>query len=346
MINNQCQISRLKGYFRNQINYPDYNILINSAKRKVSGKLPRDIRVLAVKNKNNKHQAVLGIENAFIQCANMLGEINKFRYQCINRTTRTLSRLIRLTKNLSWRERLITDKLYLEKETESIIRAEMALLENIKPYIPEAKNVIISILGDGIYGTSYKCNVFDKKGAKIFSDKVMKIFYKNNEQNKILYDKEKRYVDLCSDEQLDKYIELRKKAAKYNGYSADFPYKTAQEFREHMESKYKDFMNYTSKEYMMQHSAAAEANVSEYIRFHSGHKLVSTKDGIRIPDFFYLGDTEFSLGEFIENNAKAVKPFDFHKLGLKHTDYDKNKGNNINSICVDLGGIIKLSPNP
>ncbi len=71
----------------------------------------------------------------------------------------------------------------------------------------------------------------------------------------------------------------------------------------------------------------------------SGHRL-SYKDGIVLPDMYVLSDTPFAISEFICSSMKANKQFDFTRLGLYHSDL--NKQNLINGICFDIGGIMPV----
>ncbi len=86
------------------------------------------------------------------------------------------------------------------------------------------------------------------------------------------------------------------------------------------------------------HGPFAEANVAEYLRYYSGHKL-TPKDGIVIPDMIKLGNNPYQISEFVGDGMSAERQFDFGRLGLMHTDVQANPANLINGICVDLGGI-------
>ena len=89
-----------------------------------------------------------------------------------------------------------------------------------------------------------------------------------------------------------------------------------------------------------EHGAAAEANISEYLRYFSGHKITA-KDGIEIPAMFSLGANPYSVSNFVGKNTRATREFSFDRLGLTHGDL--HDGNGINGICIDIGGITPKS---
>ena len=144
-----CKISRLKGFFRKNINYSNYAEMIQLADKKNIGNLPSDIISCLLSNNTDKKSAIQGVENLFTDMADILGGINKLEKQAINRMS--LKEILKMIKEQS-KSILRKDSLYKDSELETIIKAEETCLKQLKKYIPDVDNVIISHIGNGEFG--------------------------------------------------------------------------------------------------------------------------------------------------------------------------------------------------
>lgn len=327
------QISRLKGFFRSGLNYTNYEQIISIAKRKASGCLPKDVISCVTSNGVSNKSAEQGVEKILNETVDILGEINKLERQCVNRMNPNT-----LMKNLikgDIKGFLRLDSLYKEKEIETIIKAEEKFLTGIKKYVPNVQNVIITPLGSGTFGNGYKLQVLNKDGKQIFDDKVLKVYRENSIIIHILR-KEKRFTDSLPDEKL---VEQHIKEHKMPRNS--HPEINASELRQDVQETL-EFYETCEKEEKRFNGAMAEANISEFLRFFTGHK-VKPEEGIAIPSYFGLGDTKFAFGEFIGKERKAKRNFDFKRLFVDHTDFENNTGNGVNGICIDMGGIMPIT---
>lgn len=331
--------SRLKGIFRSGINFRTYDSILETAGRKTVGNLPEDLLGLVLQGSKSKGDSIKNIQSAFEETAAALGKINEFESQAINRLQVNKSTIERIrhfiTKNHDirfWR----IDPLFAEKELESIIKAEEVLLKRIKQEIPQAKNVVITSLGSGNFGNAYKCEIFGENAQKLISDKVLKI-YKDKPQQRKISEKSFNFINSKSFENLLKQ-QLQKEKDPDN-------LKEMQRILDKLPA-FRRLMGYRLKveEALLKstesvHGIAAEANISEYLRYYSGHKL-NPSDGLALPYLFGLGDAKFAVSEFIGKDSKALRDFSFERLGLSHFDFKCNPNNGINGICIDFGGII------
>ena len=335
------KISRLKGFFRSGINYSCYEEMLGVAGRKASGNLPTDILSRLISGGGDKKAAIQGTEKLFNEAVDILGEINKLEVQAINRMPQNTSfaqRMLHYFMKGDVKGLFRLDSIYKEKELETIIRAEEKILTEMKKYVPEAKNVVITPLGCGMFGNGYKLQVLGKDGKQIFGDKVLKV-YRDKFLMNSFQARSKRYIDNLSDEKLVEQFNKEREMLKKQGITV--PEKTAAEIRKQAQENI-EFMEQSEKETRSIHGAMAEANTSEFLRFFSGHK-VKPEEGIAIPSYFGLGETKFSLGEFIGRGRKAERKFDFDRLFVQHQDFELNPGNGVNGICIDMGGIIPLT---
>ncbi len=337
MIQTLGTISRLKGFFRSGINYPHYEKMLKLAERKASGSLPNDIISCLISNNKDKSTAIKATEKIFCDTVNILGEINILEKQAINRMSQsqdTQARIFNFIERGDIKRLFRLDSIYKEKEIETIIRAEEKMLSEIKKYIPETQNIVITPLGSGIFGNGYRLQVLGRNGQPIFGDKAIKV-YRESFLGKIFEERNKRFADYMPDEKL---IEQYRKV--YESLGMPVPNISASEIRKKTLENYKVHEKRDTA-LKIQHGAMAEANISEFLKFFSGHKVTS-KDGIAIPSFFGLDKTKFSLGEFICKKTKAERKFDFERLFLKHEDFEYGLDNGINGICIDMGGIVSL----
>lgn len=330
--------SRLRGIFRSSINFQNYEQLVETAARKTTGNLSDDILGLLLQGgKKAKEEGIKGVQTAFENTANILGEINKLETQAINRTPmskRTLERIGHFLKKGEikfWKH----DGLYAEKELETVIKAEETLLRGIKEYIPQAKNVVITPLGCGQFGNAYKCEILGESAQKLLSDKVIKI-YRDKALFSAFGDKIISFINSNAlVDTLKEAIKTEKNPTKVKELQKMLDKLPAVR---RLANRMLKQMNTRLKSMETIHGAAAEANITEYLRYFSGHK-VKPADGIALPDMFGLGDTKFAISEFIGKETKAAKDFSFERLGLMHSDFKNNPNNGINGICIDMGGI-------
>ncbi len=335
--------SRLSGMFRSGINFSNYASMTENAARQMTGNLPKDLLSVLIKgNPTRKGESIKNIQTIFEETAGVLKGIDKLETQAINRTPATFSSLERI-----WGKRSVffwkNDPLYAERELEAVIRAEEVLLKGLKKELPELKNIIISPLGSGNFGLTYRCKFLGGNGSEIISDKVIKIYREKGVCDKIGEVAISFMRRIVNGPELEKSLKTRLKKAKdpdkikeINKLLNKLP------ALRRLLNRSIDKLTKTKNDMSAEHGAAAEANIAEYIKFFSGHKI-SPEDGIVIPDMFGLGKTKFALSEFIGKNRKATKEFSFKRLGVEHNDFKCNPGNGINGICIDLGGVSPIS---
>ena len=324
---NLCNINIFKNYFR--------------MGKKISGNLPNDVMRLITGNNRSTKEAVTGIQNAFEDAASALKDINKIERQAINRLPHASGETQRRVEELLYEGDVTTlwtkDSLYVNASTEAIIKAEEKLLNGLKQYLPQTENVIISPLGSGQFANGYKCEIFDRNHKKMFSDKAIKVY---RDQNLFcsLAEKNKRFAESASDNVL---LDIQKKEAERmkKEFGVVFGYKrSADEIIQIANDTLKHSQDFFEA-CQLKHGAFAEARISKYIQYFTGHKI-KPQDGLAIPYMFGLGDTKFCISEFIDKTIKAKKHFNFLRLGLRHTDFNGvTSKNNINGICYDVGGI-------
>lgn len=337
MLQSPCTISRLKGFFRSGINYSCYEEILNTTKRKASGSLPKDILSCLILNNTDRKSAIQGTENLLTKTADILGEINKLEIQAINRMPikDCFYQMSHLFMGGDVNGLYRSDALFKEKELETIIRAEEKTLSEIKKYIPEIQNVIITSCGGGKFGIVYRLQILGKDGQQIFGDKALKV-YRGDSFWRSFEERCKRYMKNTSDTSLVE--NFNKERELYKKHGIILPAKTAEAIR----SKAKENLELIFKsETKSIHGAPAEANISEFLRFFSGHNVTS-KEGIAIPTFYSLGNTKFSLGEFVGKNIQPKRKFYLERLFVKNDDIELTPDNAINGIYVDMGGIIPL----
>ena len=325
--------SRLKGIFRSGINFRTYPQIIGTAKRKVIGNLPKDMlsRLVSGGTKQAKREAILGVQNAFEDASRVLAEHETLATRTINNIPESYGTFYRDCLNKLEDKRAVFsmgDVLSSDAATEICIRAEEAMLKGIKQFIPEANNVIITPLGSGCFGIGYRVEVLGKNKEKLFSDKVIKVFY--GEKLPILqFDaKMKNVVSKLSDREL---LKARKAIEPKSQIST-------QEIREcYTERK-------LTKVHKFAHGAYAEANTTEYLKSIAKGKT-NFNNGIILPDMYNLGDTKFAISEYIDGTTSASREFKFGKYGLKHNDLMSGGNNRIGGACIDVGGITPLYDN-
>ena len=328
---NICGFSRLKNIFRKGINYQSYENMIGTTSRPIMGNIPNDLLQLILKaNPNTKKQAILKAQETYADASYFLTGMTKINIQAVNRSKISLDSAVNMLKsdNIGL---LFRDKIYNEKSTEIILKAEQAMLDKFKTILPTVKNVKITNIGQGAYSDVYKCEIFGAEGKKLVSDRVVKCYKSDNSFNRTLFEKTNKIFSQYSDEEIVSY-------ARAKGVELDL--NTIKEKRKLFKDTLEGIKLQTSDtdKYMAtMHGANAEANVTEYIRYMSGHKI-SEGQGLVLPDMFVLSDNPFSISKFLDGNIHGNK-FNFQRLGLEHSDLSTNPGNLINGVCIDIGGI-------
>lgn len=330
---NICGFSRLKNIFRKGINYQSYENMISTTSRPIIGNIPNDLLQLILKaanNPNTKKQAILKAQEAYIDASYLLTDMTKINIQAVNRSRISLDNAVNMLKsdNIGL---FFTDKIYNEKSTEIILKAEQAMLDKFKTILPTAKNVKITNIGQGAYSDVYKCEIFDAEGKKLVADRVIKCYKSDNSFNKTLFEKTNKIFSQYSDEEIVSYASS--KGVKLDLNKVKEKRKLFKDTLESIKLQTSD----TDKYMATMHGANAEANTAEYIRYMSGHKI-SESQGLVLPDMFVLSDNPFSISKFLDRNVNGGK-FNFNRLGLEHSDLSENPGNLINGICIDIGGI-------
>ncbi len=327
-----CGFSRLKNMFRHGINYNDYSRIVSSASNKTIGNIPQNLlEIIIINNPTTKKEAILRAQKAFEDANIELSAIDKAQQQLINRTPVTLENFYRYITNLDNGKNTISDKIFENKITEILCKAEGAMYKKLSPIIPNLHNIKMEPIGNGAYSNIFKCQLFDKNGEKIIEDLVIKSYRQGSTTTDMQVQKLFKMLDTYSNEELMKYANANNlKISISNIQSLRDVAKVAKTAKSTKnENRYLDAM----------HGAFAEANASEYIKYMTGHK-VTEKNGLVIPYMFNLGKNPFCVSKFIDSNIhQANQIYKFERLGLQHTDLWVNPANTINNICVDMGGI-------
>lgn len=325
--------SRLKGIFRKGINYQSYQQIVGSAKNKITGNLPEDLLQLIIKkNPADKGGSIKTAQKAFENAAAFLSETEQIQRQAINRFQISLGNVCKVIKDFE-NPKIVQDKIFKEKMAKVLSSAETEIMQKLKPLLPEIENIKLFYIGGGAFSNAFKCRILDANKRELVSDIVTKSYKSGTSDTQLIMKKLETMFGKYSDKEILSY-------AKVNGLkiTAEDVKLARAKVREILKSlpavpssEYKNFLN-------SMHGAAAEANSAEYIRYMSGHKLKSS-DGLLLPTMYSLGAKPFSISTYIGENQKAVRRFEFDRLGLEHSDLLENPNNLINGICVDIGGI-------
>lgn len=329
--------SRLKRFFHHGINYSNHEQNISMTRNPIIGNIPHDILDIIIKeNPQNKKNVIQNIQNAYIETSKILYEAQKLLLQAINRFSPSQDQLLDIIFRKINIKDASQDKIYQEKLTTCLIKAEEVLIREFKKIFPNLNNIILSPIGLGTFGDVYKCQFFDINKQKIIEDKVIKIF----QSDMSLYTKPyKKIYALLKNYSNQEIIELGKKQG--HNYNENF----LNNYRKSISKLISDLKNKkTSNQLLKKHGAFAEANITEYIKFMNGHK-VTEKDGLLLPDMYVLSHPSFHIAKYIDSPIKAKRPFNFQRLGLEHEDLDINPDNSINNVCIDVGGISRASKN-
>ena len=326
-----CGYSRLKNIFRKGINYQSYENMVSTTSHPIMGNIPNDLLQLILKaNPITKKQAILKAQEAYINASYLLTGMTKINIQAVNRSKISLDSAVNMLKsdNIGL---LFTDKIYNEKSTEIILKAEQAMLDKFKTILPMAKNVKITNIGQGAYSDVYKCEIFGTEEKKLVADRIIKCYKSDNNFNRTLFEKTNKIFSQYSDEEIVSYARSKEIELDLNKVK-----EKRKLFKDTLES-IKLQTSDTDKYMATMHGANAEANATEYIRYMNGHKI-SESQGLVLPDMFVLSDNPFSISKFLDGTIHG-NMFNFKRLGLEHSDLSTNPGNLINGVCIDIGGI-------
>lgn len=318
--------SRLKGVFRSGINYSQYDKIVSTAKNTVIGNLPNDMLSLIIKsNPFNKADSIKTIQGAFDDAVINLSKIDKVEINAMKRFKPSSDNVVKLFKTQDF----YIDEIFQRDLAKITLETERILLKKIQPVLSDLASVRISHLGLGAYGNTFRCDFLNSSGEKLINDKVIKIFRE--------YDYSTTYIDTITNV-LNRFsiknIMRTLKKSKINVKKEQI------EQQQKMFTRISEALKSNECEYMARiHGANPEANISEFLKFYSGHK-VKPSDGLVIPDMFKLGKNSYQISEFVGKTTKATKKYNFERIGLEHSDLSLNPGNRINGICIDIGGIV------
>lgn len=323
-------ISRFKNIFSHGINYSTTSEMAQFAKNKFVGNLPTDLLNVIIKNNPNcKRESIRLIQDTFIDTACVLQQCEKLQMQGMRRSRLSLDNAVKILDNLQMgKTDFYKDKIFNEKITELTLKAEDILMRSLKSVLPDVHNVKLTFIGNGSYGDAFKLEVLNKQGQKVITDNVIKTFKSDDAQSKLLTDIINKLFTRYS-------VDDIANQAQKMGINLDKGNISA--LKNQMQEISNSFNAESCASVRRLHGSFAEANSAEYIRKFAGHKLDEAQ-GLVLPNMFYLGDTQFSLSKFLNTSAKAIREFDFKRLGLRHTD--ESIANRINGVCFDIGGIV------
>ena len=161
MINNitnyeKCYPSRIKRYFRRNINYlpQTYDEIIPNMKNQIIGNLPSEIINLFGTDKKEKIKAFQGI-------------------------LAQLAEHIRLTRDQMKSDKITSFKDFYSPEKIKIYEQNISQLlnENLAPILGENYHAELKFANNGGFAELFRFSLKDKNGNKIMHDKAFKVFY-------------------------------------------------------------------------------------------------------------------------------------------------------------------------
>jgi len=185
-------------------------------------------------------------------------------------------------------------------------KAEKTMTEGFKKagIIPEKGKVRLSCIGCGTFGYAIKISCVDEEGAKLFHDKVMKVY---------------------KDENCDKKLAKALARKTYN-YRKGFDKRAAENY----EQKYLDIYKFYNK----RHGVRAEANSALFLK----DKIGDMTNCDYLEPWFFNFKSGYGIFEMADRELPKPEIFiDCEDYGLVHTDLT-----NSNYSCqrmVDYGGI-------
>lgn len=311
--------------------YEKLGILLDG---KFTGNLPQDILSSVIKNSKNKDKKIKEIQSAFAKVSEILGEFTKTEteaYKKVKSADFDDKKMIKqaLDTVVSLKVLDLSDK-----TIEIFKKAEKTLKKSFSGILPKNTTVKITDIGSGVFGDVFKISFLDKKGNKVFKDIALKRFKTPQESYRNGLAKEKF---------------LKKEIAKYTDYELSrilrncYPNASSKELgikklflRTLEESNKKYFWDafYKSK---ASNGILAEANNSEFVRFHLGRKL-TPKDNLVIPTMFGFCKNAFCISEYVSPNAQLPsREINLWKLNIRHKDL--SAANLVRNRIIDLGGI-------
>ena len=150
----RCYPSRLKKFFRADINYKTYNSFVPNVKNPIIGNIPADIIDLFKKDK--------GTNIKYFQ--NSLSNITKYLRACYKNMKKE-NIILSSFKDLA-------DELPIFEMSSSEIAAKC-----LKNVLPQGVHAEIRYVGRGVWGNVFKFSLKNKNGEKIIRDKALKVYH-------------------------------------------------------------------------------------------------------------------------------------------------------------------------
>lgn len=151
----KCVPSRLKRFFRSDINYKNSDEFIQQARGKILGNLPQEIINLFPSNKGENIKQFLDIlgQTAVL----MRAEHNKLKYHNV----------------------ICYDLNELDKQDLRKIEKNISDFFNIRAQkiLPDGVSVAFAYAGRGVWANAFRFSLQDKSGNKLMHDKSLKVFF-------------------------------------------------------------------------------------------------------------------------------------------------------------------------
>lgn len=327
--------SRLKDVFRGGINLSQYQKIIDTAKNPTIGNLSDDLINLIIKNNPfNKGEKIKAVQSIFDEVACALSNVEKLELDALKRFKPSIDNAVKILESSKTgvNKNVALDAVFDKKLLKLLSDTGESMTKKLQSILPDLNQVNISIIGEGSFGQTFKCEFLKENAEKLVSDKVFKTFRTDPNYSE-------KYLN-CLNDVLNKFsVKNLYKTCKSRGIDVSKDFISEQKDTIGMISKALKESNGTETCAQKFHGVAAEANITEYLRHHSGHKI-GPKQGLVLPDMFRFGKNPYQISEFVGDGMQASERFSFKRLGLFHTDLDLNPGNSINGVCVDIGGVV------
>jgi hypothetical protein len=328
--------SRLKSQMRKGINYDHYEEFVLSAKNKIVGNIPDDLKkIIICNNPQSKKEAIITAQDAYTEAAVELSAIEKFQKQAIKRFTPNIENALTLLEHNAAKDNLyFTDKIYTEKLAELTLKAEQKMLDNLRTIIPDIGNIKITHIGLGSYSNAFRCEIFNTNGEKIIKDKVIKTFHEDLDFGPELFKQMNHVLSKFKSKKIEQYSIKQGRIIPRDKIEEQ---KFALKMIAGLNPQTPEALTYTKT----LHGKYAEANAAEYIRHMSGHRL-KEKEGLLLPDMVNLNEHAYSVMPYVEKQEETIfrQPFNFKRIGLEHTDANSN--NMVSGVLIDIGGLYRV----
>lgn len=152
----KCYPSRLKSFFRNNINYLTYKKFVPYTKNQTVGNIPNEIIKLFKEDKASN--------------------IKIFQKKLSN-----IANYLRGYYIYSKKQNIIVNNFFdLNSEDFKIFEKQITTFANkqLKKVLPKNVNVALKYKGKGAWGNVFQLSMFDNAGNKIMSDKALKVYHK------------------------------------------------------------------------------------------------------------------------------------------------------------------------